>query len=241
MPCSSTARPGTTVLSRGSLLAQGLRAARGLGSDPVDIFALIRDLGVRLHAGPSGETSEDLDGMYVRRDGVAFIFVNTDRWLRRQRLTAAHELGHHFLIGDQEASVEISDWQDTAAERAEERDAFDFARELMMDRTWMRNSLSALPIDEAIERTVRRFEVSPDAAAVRLCELDFITVAQKDRFLENQRDDATRLSVRPTPRPTHETAVDEVFARRLDTLERAGVISPERAEELRRHARPDVV
>jgi Zn-dependent peptidase ImmA (M78 family) len=227
--------------SRGSLLALGVRDDLGLGAEVIDVFAVIRAIGIRLHLAPGGESTEDLEGMFIRRDGVGWIYVNTDAWPRRQRMTAAHELGHHFLAGDDVQNLEIEDWDGRSLEQAEERDAFDFAREFLMDRSWLRENCAGLPADDAIDRAVRQFEVSPEAAAVQLCVVGVLSNTDKDGFLSRQRDQQTRRRFGNAGQRTHVVLLDSDFDRRVKALEQRDVLGTARAAELRDHAVPTVV
>jgi hypothetical protein len=224
--------------SRGTLLALGVRSERGLGSGEVDVFGLIQDLKIRLHLAPAGSSSDDLDGAYIRDGGEAFIFVNTAKWLRRQRMTAAHELGHHYLLGTDQIDYEVDDWEQSPSEKVEEQEAFDFARELLMDRTWILANCRGLGVDAAAGSVVGRFQVSPEAAAVRLAELGVISPQDKDEFRTRQVDPATRLHVGRTPPQTRLLQLDPIFERRVGELEKRELLTPERVEELRQHAHP---
>ncbi len=225
------------ALSRGSLLALGLRSDRRIGSTRVDIFTLIRELGLRLHMAPAGRGRQDLEGMYLRKGGVGFVFVNAAKPPRRQRLTAAHELGHHFLLGDDDQEVEHADWNGDT-EQAEEREAYAFARELLMDRHWLKANCANLPLEEAIEQTVSRFAVSPEAAAVRLCELGLITPEQKGQVLAQQQDETTRRWYGRAGQPSDLIDYEPMFLRRVSRLAAQGILSEPREQELIDHADP---
>ncbi len=147
----------------GRLLAVGLRADRELPAERLDVFGLIRGLEVQLLRGP--DKGSPLHGYYRRRDGRPFIFVNSADSLRRQRLTAAHELGHHFLNDDDDVTiVDLAEPDD----RDEEREAYAFARELLMPRRAVQEVGSERTIEDAVEAIVKRFDVSPQVATVRL-------------------------------------------------------------------------
>jgi Zn-dependent peptidase ImmA (M78 family) len=227
--------------SRGSVLALGLREAEGLGDDPVDVFGLIRALGIRLHMEPTDGTDDDLDGMYLRRRGHSFIYINTGKWPRRQRMTAAHELGHHYLLPEEQTEADIAEVLSADDEAVEEREAYTFARELLMPRTWLESRCRDLPLRDAIRMVVDQFDVSPEAAAVRLARLDLVPAVEKDAFLLAQRDERTRERFGRQRSRAGARVPDEAFARRLAKLAADGVLSEARADELRRHAAPSTI
>jgi Zn-dependent peptidase ImmA (M78 family) len=79
----------------GENAALALRQRLDLGDAPINVWELIRDLGVLVWRHDFGP--EFGDGMYIRKGGRSLIIVNSARRPSRQRFTAAHELGHHEL------------------------------------------------------------------------------------------------------------------------------------------------
>ena len=71
---------------------------------PVDVFAIIEELGIELDVYPFGKDLSGLAGYIENDEGLFTIGVNAFDHLVRQRFTAAHELGHYLyhrsLIGD---------------------------------------------------------------------------------------------------------------------------------------------
>jgi Zn-dependent peptidase ImmA (M78 family) len=77
--------------------AERARADLGIGVEAplADILAAVEDLaGIPVTV---AELPPQVAGMYVRRHGDAYIFVNGTFRPVRQRFTLAHEFGHHFL------------------------------------------------------------------------------------------------------------------------------------------------
>ena len=105
--------------------AQALRQRLNLGSGYVDVFEVLRDLGIEVyrHAFPE----DRLEGALTVRDNIPFIFVNSQGALTRQRLTAAHELGHYEL-GAREEGTQVLEGAISADGDPEEWSAFRFAR-----------------------------------------------------------------------------------------------------------------
>ncbi len=214
----------------GHLLALGLRHERGLTAGAVDIFGLIRNLGIRLVL---VNQPSDLQGMYIRREGRHFILVNAADHPRRQRLTAAHELGHRFLIPEEEAEVEIVDA--SADDRAEEVQAYNFARELLLPREAVREECSGRSLEDAVAYLSERYDVSPEVAAIRLQELGLITWEAKEAFREKLNDPAQRARFSSTSPRCRRPAAVELDPGYLDLakrLYRKGVLSEERYREL---------
>lgn len=235
--CSwSAARSATALRTEpGHLLALGLRHERGLSGDPVDVFGLIRDLGVRLVL---VNRPSDLQGMYIRRDGQHFILVNSADHPRRQRLTAAHELGHRFLVPEEEAEVEIVD---TAADdRAEEVQAYNFARELLLPRQAVHEECKGRSLEDAVAHLAEHYDVSPEVAAIRLQELGLVSWEAKETFREKLKDPEQRARFGSPGRRRRPQAV-ELDPRYLDLakrLYRNGVLSEERYRELTEPSAP---
>lgn len=213
----------------GHLLALGLTHERGLTAGPVDVFELIRDLGIRLvFVNQPG----DLQGMYIRRDGQHFILVNSADHPRRQRLTAAHELGHRFLIPEEDAEVEIVDA--SADDRAEEVQAYNFARELLLPRQAAHAECKGRSLEDAVSYLSERYDVSSEVAAIRLQELGLISWEAKESFRATLKDPeqrarfgSTGLHRRPAP-----VELDRRYLDLAKRLRQKGVLSEERYQEL---------
>jgi Zn-dependent peptidase ImmA (M78 family) len=176
MPASSTAREK----------AQALRQRLGLGDGYVDIFDVLRQLGFEVYR---RRFDDGLEGALTIRDGVPFVFVNSQGSLTRQRLTAAHELGHYEL-GEQAEGTEILEETISGTGNAE-WDVFRFARHLLMDEVGVRRLLADISDEEQMVAAVARtFVVSPVVSAIHLREIGMISAATKTR-LKAQFDDGS--------------------------------------------------
>jgi len=120
-----------------------------------------------------------LSGMVHRAsDGRAVIGVNSIEPLTRRRFTIAHELGHLLLHKDSEFHVDerypIGFRTDLSAQAVDDREieANQFAAELLMPLSFLREDLGSLPLDieteEFITKLARRYEVSVQAMTIRL-------------------------------------------------------------------------
>ena len=210
------------------LAAAALRHELGLGTDYVDVFDVIRRQGIELYLAPFGEDS--LEGAHLVQGGRAFVFVNTSSAVTRQRLTAAHELGHHILEGAADGTV-LYEADVTAADNdPKEWAAYAFARHFLMDPEGVRRLVDSLEdADERVAAVASRFVTSIDATCIHLAELGVITVAAKNRLLERLRAGETKPAAllrgygyyfEPTPKadrphldPRYVRAVINAYAR----------------------------
>lgn len=160
--------------------AQALRQRLGLGTGYVDVFDVLRRLEIEVYRRPVPH--DGLDGSLIIRDGVAFIFVNSAGAITRQRLTAAHELGHYEL-GERHDGTEVLEGFGSVNDDREEWDAFRFARHFLMDEQGVRQLVATLSEEEErVAAVAHRFVVSPTVAAIHLAELKVIKPATKTRL-----------------------------------------------------------
>ena len=231
--------------ARGVVEAELLRHTRGLGNGHVEVVALAESMGIDI-VGLSWPDNP-IEGKYVRREGRAFILVNTSRPFTRQRFTIAHEIGHHCLTAGQDDVEIVDDATSMHSQANEERQANLFAAALLMDEHGVRAVTKGLDSHVAIEKVVVTFEVSIDAAAIRLSELAIVDGATVRTFLEEMKDKARRsqfmsehrLGIRED-RWRYETRIPPHFARRARRLHDAGILSDERTEEILNRPRPEV-
>jgi Zn-dependent peptidase ImmA (M78 family) len=86
----------TPPWKQGEDAALALRHRLRLGDGPVNIWDIIRRMGIALALSDFG--ADGGDGRYLNKAGRALIVVNSGQpRVARQRFTAAHELGHHEL------------------------------------------------------------------------------------------------------------------------------------------------
>ena len=217
--------------------ADAARYRAGLPPGPIeDVPAVIRALGIRLLMYPLDDDS--VEGAYVRRAGYPFIFLNTCtriRYLARLRFTAAHELGHHFL-SDEEADVAV--YEVDAAK--EDRIANEFARCFLMDAHSVHELVAGIrsPLTKAL-RVQERYGVSLDAAAIRLCDLGLITMAEKDGITGRDQNITVRQLREQCGLPAYDPPVSnpivglgDDYTGTLELLIRQGLVPPERSGEL---------
>ncbi len=166
--------------SRAQEKAQALRQQLQLGDGYVDVFDVLRRIGIEVYRAPV--EGDGLEGSLIIAAGSAFMFVNSTGALTRQRLTAAHELGHYELGGRHDGTEIVEDYAGVVDEH-EEWDAFRFARHFLMDEAGVRQLTSSIEDEEArVAAVAHAFVVSPSVAAIHLQELNVIRRATKDRL-----------------------------------------------------------
>jgi Zn-dependent peptidase ImmA (M78 family) len=158
--------------------AESARYRAGLRSGRVDVFAAIRDLGIRMLRYPLPDSG--VEGAYVRRGAHAFILVNSAPYLSRQRFTAAHELGHHFLTPDDDL-----DHYDEVVDGSADRAANLFAGHFLMDEESVLATVDRVrdPLAAAIG-VMQAFDVSLPAAAIHLRDLGVIDEHDKRQIFD---------------------------------------------------------
>lgn len=166
--------------------AESLRQRLGLGHGFVDVFAVIRELGVELYQRPFA--GDNLDGAHVIRAGVGFIFVNSASAITRQRFTAAHEFGHHLLHWEEGAAVFEQDVL-AAGGDAREQDANSFAGHFLVDAYGLQQLAGTTDDEEGrIAAAAAEYVVSIEAAAIQLCDLRLISHSTKRHVLIEIKD-----------------------------------------------------
>lgn len=213
--------------------AEAARYRAGVLRGRVDVFAAVRLQGIHLLRYPLPPGS--LEGAFVRSRGHSYMLVNSAAWPTRQRFTAAHELGHHFLgLGedirhfDQDLHDE-SDWQ-----------ANRFAALFLMDEPTVRRLLAeeADPTRMALI-VAAEFEISLDAAAIGLVQLGLINEAAKLRVLEARAGttlpklfQAHGLEAPQQRRPTRVVDPGNDYRAALRRLTGLDLLPPERAKTM---------
>jgi Zn-dependent peptidase ImmA (M78 family) len=160
--------------------AQALRQEHGLGDAYVDVFDVLRRMDIEVYRKPIANSA--LEGSLIIRDGLAVVFVNSAGSLTRQRLTAAHELGH-FLLGQRHDGVEILENEAAITDDREEPAAYRFARHFLMDAHGVTKLVADVTDpEERVAAVAHAYVVSPMAVAIHLEDLGHISRTVKDRL-----------------------------------------------------------
>ena len=237
----------------GENAALALRQRLDLGDAPLNIWNLIRDLGVivwRHEFGPSAG-----DGMYIRKGGRSLIIVNSERRASRQRFTAAHELGHHelhrhgqenFAVGD----MDVLETRKVPAEVA----ANSFAATLMAPSRAVLAVLAGKrgpkvePGD--IVALMGRFGLSYEASCWRACNAGAISAARARRLLEEPNveflvaqagiDEEAGFPAGPALPPSFVANVDKLWRHHaIDERRHAEMLRAEAEQAAQRRAQLD--
>jgi hypothetical protein len=172
-PLKSRAQPQIRE-RRGPVYARALLAE--LNPAPGAVREIAAALELDLHE----VEADGFDGALVRARNVALGAIAVRSSIReagRKNFTIAHEIGHFVLPGHEQASVactasDISDRAETSTEREFEREANEFAAELLMPADLVEViAASAAPSLDVIEKIAREFGASLSAAASRYCDV----------------------------------------------------------------------
>jgi hypothetical protein len=141
--------------------------------------SVLPDIGLKLHYRPA----KSYEGALLRMKGVprGYVVLSTEvREVRRQRFTLGHEIGY-YLLPDQQylcqpcGKNQIESWDEALAKP--ERDANQFAAEILMPRSIVQPFLRESPRFSHIEQIALSCETSLTASAYRLCELSSFRIA----------------------------------------------------------------
>jgi len=112
--------------------------------------------------------------------GVRAIGVNRQHAPVRQRFSAAHEMGHflcgHEAFDDAHTHVEEGRHQ-LNSHSAQEREADEFAAELLMPVEWLKRDVSELGLD--VGALARRYQVSEQAMWIQLFDHELADSAMR--------------------------------------------------------------
>lgn len=212
----------------------------------VDVFSAIVAAGIRLLRYPLGDNG--LLGVYRRLPGEAFVLINSSQAPVRQRFTAAHELGHHFLgIGGEQEHFDT----DKTLFAASDRPANWFAGYFLMDEPGLRERADGETPIRAALRVAEHYEVSVEAATIQLEAFGLMTSADTKLVeAERKRFDVLAdfyrsegLPVPPPQRPDEAIEPDPTYARRAELLAKAGLLDADQVADLlfRDGRRPKIV
>lgn len=141
----------------------------GFNDLPVDIFGIIRSLGVGVYYIPDTQNFEAVWRQIQVRDSVSEIFISPKEPRFCQRFSAAHELGHlilhtHHLEGDGVLRRESK----SDPYRFEEREADFFAAQVLMPRHRVGAHLEA---GMSPRELASIYDVSSTAMSIRIREI----------------------------------------------------------------------
>lgn len=149
-----------------ALNADYLRSAWHMGENASirNMIHLVEAHGVRVFS--LAPEYKEVDAFSFWRDGRPYIFLNTLKSAARSRFDVAHELGHLIMHCDDESGVRT---------RAAEKEADDFASNLLMPRRSIASRIPESPTTDQIIRLKKHWNVSALALTYRLHSLGRIT------------------------------------------------------------------
>lgn len=200
---------------------------------PVDIWWVLRTEGISVIKKP---LKSEISGLFMRKQDVALVLVNSARTLGHQNCTAAHEYFH--LRYDVELTGRVCTAGNFDPRNASERNADYFAAYFLVP-------------DEAIEWQVERrtggrsidlpdvialeqyFGVSHQAMLIRLVETGHLSEKEREQWSEGIIEAAEQLGYDPKLYiPTNEEVVLSDYAEKAMLALKRGLISTGRYEEL---------
>jgi hypothetical protein len=140
---------------------------------------VLPEIGLQLHY----RNATSYEGALLRMKGIprGYIVASSEvQDVRRRRFTLGHEIGHYILPDQQDlcqpcGKTQIESWDDALAKP--ERDANQFAAEILMPRSIVQPFLRESPRFSHIDQIAQACETSLTASAYRLCELSAFRVA----------------------------------------------------------------
>ena len=208
------------------IAARRLRSSWGIGERPItNMIDLLEAKGVRVFS--LSENTLKVDAFSCSRNGVPFIFLNTQKSAEHSRFDAAHELGHLCLH-------KHGGPRQTAAES----EANAFASAFLMPEADVRSRIRHVRSLGDVLLAKARWGVSLSAMAYRLSKLGILSEWQSRKFFI----DINRLGFRTDePKPMQresssiwKTVLREFWKRRItrDDIARALFLPPEELESL---------
>jgi Zn-dependent peptidase ImmA (M78 family) len=160
--------------------AASLLARAGITAPPVDVERVAHAQNIKVEY---RQLETEISGCLVRReDGAVLMAINRQHHPNRQRFTAAHELGHFCLHGN-EPSLFVDNMMvhfraDSAHGDRREYEANAFAAALLMPESMLRADLAKSPLDpfddESVSRLAKRYQVSSQALTIRLMQTGLV-------------------------------------------------------------------
>lgn len=140
---------------------------------------ILPEIGLRLHY----RRAKTYEGTLLRMKGIprGYVVLSTEvREVRRQHFTLGHEIGHYLLPDQQElcqpcGKHQIESWDEELAKP--ERDANQFAAEVLMPRSIVQPFLRESPCLDHVEQISDACGTSLTASAYRYCELTSFRIA----------------------------------------------------------------
>ncbi|MET9614993.1 helix-turn-helix domain-containing protein [Kitasatospora indigofera] len=164
LPAVDLPTPGRKVTP--GLAVDYVRSAWRLGENTSirNMIHLVEGHGVRVFS--LAPEYPEVDAFSFIRDGRPYIFLNTMKTAGRSRFDVAHELGHLVMHSDDDSGTRT---------RAAEKEADEFASNLLMPRRSIASRIPENPTTDQIIRLKRHWNVSALALTYRLQSIGKLT------------------------------------------------------------------
>lgn len=123
--------------------------------------------------------SDNISGVFFRKEGNLYLGVNSDQHEHRQRFTIAHEIGHYLMHSHEtlhyDTHKELADgvlFRADNVSSSEETEANHFAAELLMPEELVAELIESGMT--SIQELAEKFEVSQDAMKYRLINIGYL-------------------------------------------------------------------
>ena len=164
---------------------QDILEKNSIHSASVDLNQIAKTEGISIHKRPMNDSvSAALD---LRDAYNPLILVNSSHSQLRQRFSIGHELGHYFLDHNRgsvhvDSKILFRRKDSDKDDRKKEREANQFAAELLMPSSWLMKELideqgnehSFWEKEDFISELSHKYQVSVSAMAIRLEELNLM-------------------------------------------------------------------
>jgi Zn-dependent peptidase ImmA (M78 family) len=157
--------------------AKELLIAYGLYKVPVDIFSLVKKIGIDIRTAEF--TNDNIAGTILKKNKDLKIIVNKNDFAERQRFTIAHELGHYLLHFENKPNSIYVEMHRSEVKNIEETEANYFASALLMDEDLIKREFKKVikmrfPEATTIAVMANLFKVSLTAMTYRLGNLGLV-------------------------------------------------------------------
>lgn len=141
----------------------------GITEPPVDVWKVAIFFGIKII--PYSQFPDKFSGTVVNQGNFTLIGINSNHSKNRQRFTIAHELGH-FLLGHKIDDTLKEELLDRPINQ--EREADEFAGELLMPRDFLKKDLENRKEKLTIPLLAQQYSVSEQAMSIRLLRTGLI-------------------------------------------------------------------
>jgi Zn-dependent peptidase ImmA (M78 family) len=148
----------------------------GLEDYEINPKAIAKHLGIKVIP---HKFSEDISGVFFRKDGNLYLGVNSKHNKHRQRFTIAHEIGHFILHSHETLHYDVEKDEDKrflfradSISSLDETEANHFSAELLMPENLVRGLIEGG--SNSIHELADKFNVSPEAMRYRLINLGYL-------------------------------------------------------------------